>query len=224
MNPKLKAIGQRLRDARLKAELTQVEVARRIGKSKQIVSAWEAGRVEMPATTLGTLARIVSADVNWLLTGLKTTGEPSDIGALRGAYIPKLETPAIIRRASGDPTAATVGQSIHSCFPLGHDAFAMDVKDAAMLPELAAGDVVVVDPALPMKPGALVAAVVRGGGASKRDRAVVVRRIRFRSMQLDGPPYDLVASNTDWPSFAVDDGRGATIVGPIVAVFRRVAG
>lgn len=204
----------------LRRQLTQADVARRIGKSKQIASAWEAGRVDIPATTLCKLAGIVGADLNWLLHGI-TPGGGLEVGAPRGAYIPKRDPQALIKRAAGDATEVGASGSIHSCFPVGPQAFALDVTDTAMSPDFATGDVIVVDPAVDIRPGSITAAIVRGV-KNDRKRVLVLRRVQYRSMQLDGVPYDLVSTNADWPSFTIDDTRRATLLGPVVAVFRRI--
>lgn len=219
MKPKLKAIGQRLREARLNVELTQADVARRIGKSKQIASAWETGRVDIPATTLCKLAGIVGADLNWLLHGI-TPGGGLDVGVPNGTYIPKRDPQALIKRPAGDAKEAGASGSVHSCFPVGPDAFALDVMDAAMSPEFATGDVIIIDPAVAVRPGAIAAAIVRD---AKRRRSLVLRRVQFRSMQLGSAPYDLCATNPDWPSFTIADERAATLLGTVIAVFRRFA-
>jgi len=51
MKPNLVAIGARLREARQLRGMSQPEMARLMGKSKQLVSAWEQGRSEILVST-----------------------------------------------------------------------------------------------------------------------------------------------------------------------------
>ncbi len=62
-------MGQRLRAIRQARRLTQTELARRIYKSKQIVSAYERGEAEMLATSLAALASALDCDVSWIVQG-----------------------------------------------------------------------------------------------------------------------------------------------------------
>lgn len=88
--------------ARLRARLSQVDVAKRIGKSKQLASAWEAGRAEMTATTLGDFARIVSADANWLLLGMQNGSNGVALSTLpQGNAIPLLSEAETVKYARG---------------------------------------------------------------------------------------------------------------------------
>lgn len=100
MGSKLLELSKRTRDARLRAGLSQVSVANRIGKSKQLVSAWEAGRAEMIATTLGGFARIVPTDANWLLHGVQHAKGGIDAPLLpQRCALPLLSDPETIKHA-----------------------------------------------------------------------------------------------------------------------------
>lgn len=63
------SIGERLRHARQCAGLGQVETARRLKVDQTTVSGWERGRSVPRADVLRKLARILDADLLWLLTG-----------------------------------------------------------------------------------------------------------------------------------------------------------
>jgi DNA-binding XRE family transcriptional regulator len=59
--------GQNLRAARIKAGLTQAQLAERTGLTQQYVSWVEAGRANITLATMTTLARVVREDVRELL-------------------------------------------------------------------------------------------------------------------------------------------------------------
>jgi transcriptional regulator with XRE-family HTH domain len=62
-------MGRRLRVIRESRKISQTELARRIFKSKQVVSAYELGRAEMLATSLAAIASALSCDLNWIVRG-----------------------------------------------------------------------------------------------------------------------------------------------------------
>ena len=62
-------MGRRLRASQEARNLTQTELARRIFKSKQAVSAYERGRAEMMATNLAAIASALDCDLNWIVRG-----------------------------------------------------------------------------------------------------------------------------------------------------------
>jgi transcriptional regulator with XRE-family HTH domain len=59
--------GQNLRAARVKAGLTQAQLAERTGLTQQYVSWVEAGRANITLATMTALARVVREDVRELL-------------------------------------------------------------------------------------------------------------------------------------------------------------
>lgn len=69
MKSEVKELGKRVRWARSNLGLSQPELGRRVGKSKQLISAWESGRAEMSATMLARVASALSVDAGWLASG-----------------------------------------------------------------------------------------------------------------------------------------------------------
>lgn len=65
------AIGQRIRAARLQRGQTQESLAKAVGKSKQLISAWETGRAEILGSKLALTAQVLGVRVDWLLYGGK---------------------------------------------------------------------------------------------------------------------------------------------------------
>ena len=70
-------IGFRLKQARLAAHMTQVEVAERLGKRQQVVGHWETGYSQPDANTLFTLCDLYKTTVDQLFgfTSKEALGE-----------------------------------------------------------------------------------------------------------------------------------------------------
>jgi transcriptional regulator with XRE-family HTH domain len=67
-------IGDRLRRARLAAELTQQDVARDFLRTRQAVSSWEAGRTLPSVLELRELAILYGVSTDMLLIGMDDSG------------------------------------------------------------------------------------------------------------------------------------------------------
>lgn len=222
MKSKLIVLGKRLREARLRVGLSQVDVAKRIGKSKQLASAWEAGRAEMTATTLGDFARITSTDANWLLFGTQGAKSSIDVPSLpQGCSLPFLSEAEAIKHARGKLQLGSAPGRIYSSFPAGPRAFALRVTDAGMAPRASPGDIVVVDPDRPIPPGSFVAAVVKEADVTLERPILVVRLIHNRSPALDAAPFDLVPSAPAWPRLTIKKNGHAILLGAILMIVRR---
>jgi transcriptional regulator with XRE-family HTH domain len=62
-----KIFGQNMRAARIKAGLTQAQLAERTGLTQQYVSLVEAGHQNITIDTMAALARVIGRDVSALL-------------------------------------------------------------------------------------------------------------------------------------------------------------
>ncbi len=74
MNPDYKAIGYRIRKARLKAGLSQAELAERADASQQHISLVENGRKQVGITVLVHIAEALSVSMDQLLFGVDVSG------------------------------------------------------------------------------------------------------------------------------------------------------
>lgn len=218
------ALCKRLREARQRAGLSQVDVARRIGKSKQLVSAWGTGRSEMTATTLGNFARIVSADPGWLLHGVRyLKGGPDAASLPQGCVLPLLIESEALEHARGKLDLDAVPRRIYCSFASGSGAFALEIGDDAMAPKLSRGDLVVVEPERMAMPGAVVAAVIKGAAVALERPLFVVRHIHDRSPSLGAAPFDLAPSVAAWPTLANAKGGQVKLLGAVAMIFKREA-
>jgi transcriptional regulator with XRE-family HTH domain len=61
------SLGQRLRDLRKEQDLTQTDMAQRLGISQQVYASYEVGRLRLPASLLPDLAGILGVAVESML-------------------------------------------------------------------------------------------------------------------------------------------------------------
>ncbi|HAU1368093.1 TPA: helix-turn-helix domain-containing protein [Legionella pneumophila] len=97
---------------------------------------------------------------------------------------------------------------------LGQNAFALQVQDDSMSPELMEGDFLIVDPDKTIRPGGLVVAIVQDMNE------VSVRR--YKQLSADGlaQQYELVPSNENWAVVRADKSSKHQVVGVVLAFFR----
>jgi transcriptional regulator with XRE-family HTH domain len=144
MRDNLKALGTRLRAARIEAELGQPEIARRLNVSKQLVSHWELGRSEITIFDLAQFAQIVDADIQYLLTGL--SAQPAGGVRLRlpgGRLVPKLTIDEIIAYGRNRLALSEVDARHVTVSQVGDLAFAFQPFDRAIYPDPATVTIVV---------------------------------------------------------------------------------
>jgi transcriptional regulator with XRE-family HTH domain len=77
-----RAIGIRLRAARLAAKLTQQDVAKEFGRSRQSMSSWEGGKTLPTVLELRELGMLYGVSSDFLLFGIKSV-EADAADALR---------------------------------------------------------------------------------------------------------------------------------------------
>lgn len=69
VSPDAIAIGTRIRDARKKADLSQVQLGSILGITGVMVLGYEKGRSKISTELLGRIAEITGVPMAWLLTG-----------------------------------------------------------------------------------------------------------------------------------------------------------
>ncbi len=65
----MKQMGERISRLRQEKELTQINLAEKLGISSQAISKWECGQSFPDISRLDELAELLEADVAYLLTG-----------------------------------------------------------------------------------------------------------------------------------------------------------
>ena len=84
MNPDYKAIGYRIRGARLRAGLSQAELAEKADASQQYISLVENGRKQVGITVLVHIAEALSVSIDQLLFGVDVSGLSIEDSELAG--------------------------------------------------------------------------------------------------------------------------------------------
>lgn len=186
-------------------ELTQYTLADMCGWSSQgTVSQYLNGRLELNLEALLRFARALQfspEEVSPRLAsklGAPSAGDPKDFKTadnVRYADDAGRLLPLIGHVQAGAFCEAIdnfqVGDAedwVHSGGPVGSRAFVLRVEGVSMMPDLAPGDLVVIDPDLHALPGDIVLA------KRSSDQGVTLKRLRS-----EGSVYYLEASNPDWP-------------------------
>lgn len=223
MKYSLEKLGERLREARQRRAVTQPEMARLLGKSKQLVSAWEQGRSEILVSTLATLAQILSADVNWLVLGMQNEPAREGFPTLpHGMLVPVLQPQEIIRFAGGELALENVEPKVYTYFQTPPGALAFAMPDNSMLGIISKDELVIVGPQERVEPGEIVAAAVYADNDIELDQPILVlREIRFLSTNIGKAPYELVASGRGYSKITIKKPEHAVIIGRLCVSVRK---
>jgi len=168
----LRELGDRLRTARRNAGLTQEQLAEHLGISPQLISHRELARAEPGSYDILLFARITGADPAWLLTGRAPPAPKTAEGSGYVVPIASMREIAMIAVAfQEDPAAqwqfrfADLGRRpVPIRSQLSARAFALEMPDRGLEPEIASGDVVVADPDVKPEPGEVGLFVLLGNG------------------------------------------------------------
>jgi SOS-response transcriptional repressor LexA len=100
---------------------------------------------------------------------------------------------------------------------LGPNAFALVVRGLSMTPEFQPGDLVVVDPGVPVRPGDIVVAKLQN------EDSATLKKYRDRGRSPAGDPViELVPTNDDYPVLVLTADNPGRIVGPVIEHRRRL--
>jgi transcriptional regulator with XRE-family HTH domain len=127
-NPK--AIGARIKAARLKKDMVQEDLAEAVGVRGLTISRLELGKVDSPKTsTLAAIARVLDVSTDWLLNG------PSEETRLERDDGPSDATKALLQRyfegRGKDLSLAVKGALVDACRRLGEPKDERDLDDMA---------------------------------------------------------------------------------------------
>ncbi len=79
---KTDGVGARIRSARVKQHMTQIQLARQVGVEPATVWNWEKGKHDPQALTLPAVARVLGVSENYLTTGTATTPTHRSVSAI----------------------------------------------------------------------------------------------------------------------------------------------
>lgn len=196
-------VGARLRSLRKTHDLTQGELATKLGVTAAAVSNWEKGK-DLSIDRVFQIATALSEPVDKLLVDFDQVEHNENIGVanikpLRGRVVPRYT----LAQAVMIDRSAPYDDQVRSHFPCSENSFALIISDRANADRFLPGDSVIIDPDIAPEPEDMVFAYV---GAE--------RRPVFRSYELrDHAHYTLRALNQSYPSFPIGPDDEAQIIG-----------
>jgi transcriptional regulator with XRE-family HTH domain len=153
----------RMRAAREHANLSVDDIAKALSVSSSAVRNWEGGHKFPSRENLEEFAAITAVDVIWLITGFSTDELAIAEKLTGGPAVPFLQpeqVAALARAESGVAQTWPDARVIIPSYPCSAQAFAMEIFDYQSSPDMEAGDIVVIDPAIKPLHGDWVLAAV----------------------------------------------------------------
>ena len=209
-------IGNRLRQARLKADVTQVVLSDICGVSRAAVALWETGKANPTLKNLLIVADFLRVPVGWL-AGEKGSDPRKRKTTPRITRPIPLITPksAAVRKGEAARQGKGVVSILHTDTMVSNKSFALKIEDRSMEPELRVGDIVFIDPDVPPFPGDFVVAQLPG-----IDEAVIRKYRPQATLPTEYPDVELVPLNADWPDIMLNVDNPGCVIGPVVELRR----
>ncbi|STX50179.1 phage repressor [Legionella busanensis] len=221
MNIKEK-IGQRIMEERKAKGLTRKALAELTDDLKQSrINNWEHGARTPGPEEIRQLAKVLEVEPAYLmcLTDIKHIQIPkTHVGAL----IPLLKKEKISQvKRYIDDLKDQEGQVDQEFIPIsnklaetvGKYAFALQVFDESMEPELKIGDILIVDPDVEPKPGNFVVAQLDG-------EEIFIRRFKQLTTFKSLSRFELLAINMHWATIQITEEIPCRILGTVVNLNR----
>jgi len=165
-------LKERIKNSRIAAKMTQEELARAVGKTRNAVAQWESGAVHPRPNTLEDIAGALKISVDWLLTGntpnvagTETTRTNSNEveftnGTLTPRHYMSREVPVMGTAACNSDYGSfkldtSIIDYVHRppALLMTKDLYALYVEGDTMEPRFKAGDLVFVHPNKPVRIG-----------------------------------------------------------------------
>ena len=96
-----KQLGARIASLRKSAAITQVQLAETLNVSQQTVASWEVGRRGVPVSTLPSLARALSINVESLIGEKTTPGKRGPAPQIQLTRLPKAKQKLVMDMLDG---------------------------------------------------------------------------------------------------------------------------
>ncbi len=224
-------INDRILSRRKLLKLSQLDLANRIGITRVSVGKWESGLNQPKGRYLNDLAAALGVSVDWLLTG-KEEGNAGVAESPFSGY--RNVEPAIIPQGGRVPILSYVQagnwremceqastfdgnvEYVTASVDIGPCGFGLWLRGNSMSPQFNEGDLVIVDPDEPPRPGDFV--VAKNGS----DEATF-KKYRPRGIDEHGQEvFELVPLNDDYPPM-YSDRQHIEIIGVMVEhrIFRK---
>lgn len=198
------SIGKRLKHARVKRRLSQVELAAKASTKRAPVKQQTIQQLEANPTrsskSLPALAKALDVSLDWLA---ENTG-PMELPPSVGTPVPLV---SFVQAGAWTESPILNSDEWISCDRrVSERAFALRVQGQSMMPRFNDGDVIIVDPAIEPVPGDMVVAKIRA-----QEEAT------FKQYRRKSPKeYELRALNEDYETITVTSKTGGMIIGPMV--------
>ncbi|WP_422537007.1 XRE family transcriptional regulator [Bartonella apis] len=179
---------ERIKNSRIAAKMTQEELAKAVGKTRNAVAQWESGAVHPRPNTLEDIAGALNVSIDWLLLGNKNAGE-YDSRQISGRPAIKL-IPVYGQAVAGiNGEVAFDGKKLFEvpCPPqlLNLDnAYGVEVAGDTMSPRYEDGEIVYVDTVRRIKKGDYVVAQIMMKEEDSFPTAFIKRFIRHNEKEL----------------------------------------
>lgn len=191
--PTLKAIGERMREVRIRCGYSQSDVARLLDVAKQTISNWELGTAPPMLMSLIRFAAVTGIETSELLTGLSEDLAPADKALRRLAAASQLIPVHRIDIAGGllmhalkDAQPDRFMATLH---PHPPEAIAFTVQGNAMNERFVDGDVVTLVPVTMAEPGSLVLAHTDGRFVFRRFLPKIEGKVDGATLRALNPAY-----------------------------------
>lgn len=193
-------MNERLAELRAAAKLTQNTVAKTVGVSRAAVTQWENGLTKPKGEYIHALAKLYGCTTGYILHG-----EDSEIGNVTPASVGQVQIPIISYVQAGCWTESVECRDLDGSIKyittdldVGSRTFAAEIQGDSMQPEFVEGDVVLIDPDEPYRPGDFVM-------AKNGDHEATFKKYKSRGNTSDGHElFDLVPLNDSYPTLHSD--------------------
>lgn len=197
-------MSTRILQRRNALQLTQEELAKRIGVSRVSVSQWERGDTSPKGENFHKLVQVLQVSAQWLIDG-KGDPEPSGFQNVTPATLGTHQIPVLSYVQAGQLTAVREIRDVDGSLEyvqadddIGERAFGMRISGDSMTPVFDEGDLVIIDPDIDPVPGDYVA-------AKNGSREATFKKYRPRGFNPDGVEYfELVPLNDDYAPIRSD--------------------
>lgn len=210
-------IGQRIKFARNKRAMTQESLAKLLNVSKQLVCSWEQGRSEILTTDMGKVSLVLGFNLLWLVFG--GNFDDPKMPLVQTPTVPLLTVSQVVAFYMGELDPAAVMKRIAVSRMYSERTFCIRMGDNGMSPSLLRGDLVIIDPSLPVEPCSSIAAVMSLGSC---EHEVVIREVRYDQSNLPHAPFLLGAAKKGYPSIRVKKESDGKVVGAVAEVIRQL--
>jgi transcriptional regulator with XRE-family HTH domain len=207
-------IARTIKAARERLKISQAELGRRIGVSKQAVAKWETGVTAPSRKNVADVALALGlsqTDVDYLsAVDIQPVDETTDKGSIPLMLLSDLSIQKFLKKHSTGTTYPV--DAPKSIEPLDLVAVRVDTTD--MEPHLYVNDVVILQRSIPPKTNDIVLAHVGG--------ALVLRRYLDRGTDSSGAPcFDLVSFNNDVPTCTVNSQHPGSVLAVVIEHHRK---